>query len=93
MTKTKAKSKAKRSGKQAKAKSPNGRLGPGELDGLVLSYMRKRKNDGPLTPSAIGKGIKRSSGAVANCLVRLGRAKKVRQTKQKPRSYVLEEAK
>jgi len=93
MTKTKAKSKAKRPGKPAKAKSPNGRLGPGELDGLVLAYMRKRKNDGPLTPSAIGRGIKRSSGAVANCLARLDKAGRVRQAKRKPRSYVLERAK
>ena len=93
MSKTKAKSKAKRPGKPAKAKSRNGRLGPGELDGLVLAYLRTHKDDGPLTPSAIGKGIERSSGAVANCLVRLGKVKKVRQAKRKPRGYVLEEAK
>jgi hypothetical protein len=44
------------------------RLRPGELDDLVLAYMRKRKDDGPLTASVVGKGIERSSGAVANCL-------------------------
>lgn len=44
------------------------RLRPGELDGLVLTFMGKHKADGPLTASAIGKGIGRSSGAVANCL-------------------------
>lgn len=69
------------------------RLRPGALDDLVLAYMRKRKDDGPLTASAIGKGIERSSGAVANCLLRLARAKKVRQAKRTPRAYVLKEAK
>lgn len=69
------------------------RLHPGELDGLVLAHMRKHRKDGPLTASAIGKAIERSSGAVANCLLRLAKAKKVRQAKRKPRSYVLKEAK
>jgi hypothetical protein len=69
------------------------RLRPGELDGLVLSYMRKHEDDGPLTASAIGKGIGRSSGAVANCLGRLAKEKKLRQAKRKPRAYVLTETK
>lgn len=51
---------------------PTGRLRPGELDGLVLDYMRRHKKDWPLTATAIGKGIGRSSGAVANCLARRG---------------------
>lgn len=77
-----------------KATKTNGeRLRPGELDGLVLAYMRKHETDGPLTASMIGKAIERSSGAVANCLRRLAKAKKVRQAKRKPRSYVLKEAK
>lgn len=84
-------SKAKRSGKRAKAKPKGGRLGPGQLDGLVLAYMRKRKDDGPLTASAVAKGVDRSSGAVANCLVRLAKAKKVRLARRKPRSYALRE--
>ncbi len=71
----------------AKAK----RLPPGGLDDLVLAYMRKRKDDGPLTASTISKEIERSSGAVANCLDRLVKAKKVRRAKRKPRSYVLKE--
>lgn len=74
----------------AKAKK---RLRPGELDGLVLAYMRKHGDDGPLTPSAIGKGIGRSSGAVANCLTRLAKAKTVREAKRKPRAYALKVAK
>lgn len=55
------------------------RLRPGELDGLVLAYMRKHKDDGPLTASAVGKGLGRSTGAAANCLARLAKAKKLRQ--------------
>jgi hypothetical protein len=69
------------------------RLRPGELDGQVLAYMRKHRDDGPLTASAIGKGIGRSSGATANCLARLVKEKKVRQAKRKPRAYVVREVK
>jgi hypothetical protein len=69
------------------------RLRPGELDGLVLTYIRKHKGDGPLTASAIGKGIGRSSGAVANCLMRLVKEKRIRQAKKRPRAYVIKEAK
>jgi hypothetical protein len=74
-------------------KRNNARLRPGELDGLVLAHMRKHKKELPLTASAIGKAIERSSGAVANCLARLTEAKKVRQAKRKPRSYVLKDVK
>jgi DNA-binding Lrp family transcriptional regulator len=73
----------------AKAK----RLRPGELDGLVLAYLAAHKGDGPLTATAIGKGIGRSAGAVANCLARLTKDGKVRQAKKRPRTYVLKEAK
>lgn len=69
------------------------RLRPGELDGQVLTYMRKHRDDGPLTASVIGKGIGRSSGAIANCLARLAKEKKVRQAKRKPRAYVVREVK
>ena len=69
------------------------RLRPGELDGLVLTYMRVHEDDAPLTATAIGKGLGgRSAGAVANCLTRLAKAKKVRQAKKRPRAYVLKEA-
>lgn len=70
--------------------SANGtRLRPGQLDGLVLGYLRKHKADGPLTATAVAKGLGgRSAGAVANCLARLAKQKKVRQAKRKPRSYV-----
>jgi hypothetical protein len=68
----------------AKAKK---RLRPGELDHLVLAYMGEHRDEGPLTASAIGKGIGRSSGATANCLARLAKDQKVRQAKRKPRAY------
>jgi DNA-binding IclR family transcriptional regulator len=73
----------------AKAK----RLRPGELDGLVLAHLAEHKGGGALTATAIGKGIERSAGAVANCLVRLVRDGKVRQAKKRPRAYVLKDAK
>lgn len=68
------------------------RLRPGELDGLVLAYMAEHR-DGPLTATTIGKGLGRSPGAVANCLGRLAKDKKLRQAKKRPRAYVLREAK
>jgi hypothetical protein len=86
----------RRQSSKPKAASPgseNGRLGPGELDELVLGYMRRHKSDGPQTASAIGKAIERSSGAVANCLARLDKQGKVRLAKPKPRSYELTGAK
>jgi FaeA-like protein len=79
--------------KAASTESKNGRLGPGELDKHVLVYMRKHKDEGPHTASAIGKAIERSSGAVANCLVRLEKQEKVRLATPRPRTYELLEAK
>jgi hypothetical protein len=73
----------------AKAKK---RLRPGQLNGLVLAYMRKHKGDAPLTATAVGKGLGRSAGAVANCLARLAGEGKLRQAKRKPRAYALKEA-
>lgn len=68
------------------------RLRPGELDGLVLAYLAEHKDDGPLTATAIGKGIGRSAGAVANCLGRLAKDKKVRQARKRPRTFAIAEA-
>lgn len=92
MTKTKAKAKPKGNGKPAKAGSKDGRLSPGQLDKLVLAYMGEHKAEAPHTASAIGKGIDRSSGAVANCLARLEKAKEVRLAQSKPRAYKLKGA-
>jgi hypothetical protein len=65
------------------------RLRPGQLDGLVLAYMKKHKAKLPLSPTAVAHGIDRSSGAVGNCLGRLEKARKVRQANKKPREYDL----
>lgn len=74
-------------------KGSSGRLRPGELDGLVLAYLRQHQADGPLTASKVGKGIERSSGAVANCLERLARREQVSQMAQRPRAYLIAEEK
>ena len=96
MTAKKAAEKKKPVAKQTKrtaAKSKNERLKPGQLDKLVRDCMRTHKKDTPHTASAIAKRIGRSSGAVANCLVRQVKAKHVRQVKAKPREYELVESK
>jgi hypothetical protein len=87
------KAKTKPSPKARKGPAPSGRLRPGELDGLVLTYMKRHEGELPLTPSAIAKGIERSSGAVANCLARLAKQKRARQARRKPRAYALPAAK
>jgi hypothetical protein len=74
--------------KATKAK-PKERLRPGQLDGLVLGYMKKHEGELPITATKVARGIKRSSGAVGNCLERLAKAKKVRRVGKKPRRYDL----
>ena len=76
-------------GKSSGKRSPGKRLRPGQLDGLVLGYMKKHKGELPLTPTKVAQGIKRSSGAVGNCLGRLEEAEKVKLTDKKPRRYDL----
>jgi hypothetical protein len=58
-------------GKTGGGGAPGRRLRPGQLDGLVLAYMKRHKAKLPLSPTAVAHGIKRSSGAVGNCLGRL----------------------
>ncbi len=66
------------------------RLRPGQLDGLVLDYMKAHRKEVPLTATSIAKGLGgRSAGAVANCLSRLAEAGKVRQANRTPRAYAL----
>ena len=55
-----------------------GKASAGQLDGLVLAYMKRHKGELPISPSAVAHWIKRSSGAVGNCLIRLNKAGKVR---------------
>lgn len=74
--------------KATKAK-PKQRLRPSQLDGLVLGYMKKHKGELPITATKVAQGIKRSSGAVGNCLGRLEKEKKVRLAGKKPRRYDL----
>jgi hypothetical protein len=68
---------------------PKSRLRPGQLDGLVLGYMKKHRGELPITATKVAQGIKRSSGAVGNCLGRLEKQKKVRLAGKKPRRYDL----
>jgi hypothetical protein len=70
-------------------KSGTERLRPGGLDRIVMADLKKREAEWPLTASAVGKSVGRSSGAIANCLARLEAAKQVRLAKPKPRSYDL----
>ena len=79
-------SNAKASGNRQGGKE---RLRPGQLDGLVLAYIKKHKGELPVTATKVAQGIKRSSGAVGNCLVRLEAAEKVRLADKKPRRYEL----
>jgi hypothetical protein len=65
------------------------RLKPGQLDGLVIAFLKKNADSGPHGPTAVAKALQRSSGAVGNCLVRLARAKQVRQDSDAPRRYRL----
>jgi hypothetical protein len=76
-------------GSKATEAKPTERLRPGQLDGLVLGYMKKQEGELPITATKVARGIKRSSGAVGNCLERLAKAKKVRRVGKKPRRYDL----
>jgi hypothetical protein len=64
-------------------------LRPGQLDGLVLGYLKRNARSAPHGPSGIGKALGRSSGAVANCLVRLARDERVVEVSERPRRYRL----
>jgi hypothetical protein len=84
-----AASKSKPAGAKAANKDGGNRLSPGGLNGLVLGYMKKNRDKLPITAGNVGRGIKRSSGAVANCLGRLESAGEVKLTNKKPREYDL----
>lgn len=92
-SKSKASNTASAKPKTASAKTANKdggkRLSPGALDGLVLGYMKRNRKKLPATSGVVGRGIKRSPGAIANCLERLETAGKVKLTNKKPREYDL----
>jgi len=73
----------------AKPKAAEDRLKPGQLDGLVLDFLRENKASGPHGPTTVAKALNRSAGATSNCLTRLTEAKEVRQDSDKPRRYSL----
>lgn len=61
------------------------RLRPGELDAIVLEHVHGLNE--PAGPTAVGKALGRSAGAVANCMARLAHAGQLKQTSSKPRRY------
>jgi MarR family len=65
------------------------RLKPGQLEPLVLAYLKTNADSGPHGPTTVAKALERSSGAVGNCLVRLARTRQVREVSTKPRRYSL----
>jgi biotin operon repressor len=69
------------------SKTTADRLRPGQLDPLVLDYVRGVGQ--PLGPVAVAQALGRSSGAVANCLARLAKAGELKQVDDKPRRYRL----
>jgi len=73
----------------AKPKAAGEHLKPGQLDKLVLAYLKDNADSGPHGPTTVAKALVRSSGAVGNCLVRLTNAKQVRRDSDKPRRYSL----
>jgi len=86
---SKSSAKSKTASAKTAHKESRKKLRPGQLDGLVLGYMKRHKSRLPVSPTAVAHGINRSSGAVANCLGRLDTAGKVKLTNQKPREYDL----
>ncbi len=74
--------------KGAKPKAAE-KLKPGQLDGLVLTFLKENTNSSPHGPSVVAKALGRSGGAIQNCLVRLARAKQAREVSEHPRRYSL----
>jgi DNA-binding IclR family transcriptional regulator len=84
-----AKTAKPKAAKDAKPKAADERLKPGQLDGLILSYLKENAGSGPHGPTTVAKALNRSSGATSNCLTRLTNAKQVRRDSDKPRRYSL----
>jgi hypothetical protein len=62
------------------------RLRPGALREMVIGYLRDRPDE-DLSPSAIGKALERSSGAVANACDRLLADEAIVLASEKPRKF------
>lgn len=73
--------------KRASAQPGKPRLKAFGLDPLVLAYVETHTDSAPHGPAAVGKAIKRSSGAVANCMKRLADKDRLRQVSDKPLRY------
>ncbi len=84
-----AKTAQPKTAKDAKPQAAEDRLKPGQLDGLVLTFLRENEASDPHGPTTVAKALDRSSGAVQNCLTRLATTKQVRQVSDKPRRYSL----
>ncbi|MGB6163280.1 MAG: MarR family transcriptional regulator [Pseudonocardiaceae bacterium] len=69
---------------QEPAKAP--RLGKGALRGMVEDYLAEHPGE-QLSPSAIGKALNRSSGAVNNALEKLVADGYAVQTQDKPKRF------
>ena len=63
------------------------RLAPGGLRGMVEDFLQD--NSGEFSPAAIGKALKRSSGAVHNALEKLVESGNAVRTSDKPKKYSL----
>jgi hypothetical protein len=68
------------------------RLRPGELDGLVVGFMRDHADERPFTPGAVAGALGRSAGAVGTCLERLATRDEVDRVSEKPRRYAVKVA-
>lgn len=88
---SKSSAKTKRASAKSETANKDGgkRLGPGQLDGMVLGYMKKNRGKLPATAGTVGRGIKRSPGAVSNCLERLEKTGAVKLTEKEPHRYDL----
>jgi hypothetical protein len=62
------------------------RLGAGKLREMVLAHLRDH-DDQDFSPSAMGKVMQRSSGAIANACEKLISEQLITQTSDKPRRY------
>jgi hypothetical protein len=82
-------SKTAKPAEDSKPKAPDDRLKPGQLDGLVLAYLKENADSAPHGPTTVAKALERSSGAVGNCLARLTKVKQVHQASEKPRRYTI----